>query len=359
VGVIVLAVMLIAGIVALMNSIPLSIKTIYKASALHLGVTPRGDASLTPIFRERLLKGSPVPIDRMMTIRASDVQVRSIVGNWPFALTAVTQEDQDYFLERLGNPTIEGRKVEAGQPEIIISKPLAVNLKKKLGDVFLSPGDEKAYSPFEVKIVGMIDSPEWVGITSYEYYVANHFPPIDLLLVWAKNRADQDKLDRWGTEMLRGENSRTYAWYLLEEETQNMFSILYQILNVVIFILVVVITIMMGMLISIYQSQRIPEFGLLQALGFSKSRLLKRVMQETVMVVIGGWLLGTLAAFGMLNLVNALLMAPNAFMLDTLDPSAYAYTIPVPIAILAVAAWTLVRSFRKFDPISIVERRLI
>ena len=138
-----------------------------------------------------------------------------------------------------------------------------------------------------------------------------------------------------------------------------MFRILYQILNVVILILVVVITIMMGMLISIYQSQRIPEFGLLQALGFSKGRLLKRVMQETIIVVVGGWILGAFAAYGMLNLVNSLLMAPKALMLVTKDPQAYAYTIPVPIAILLVAAWTLIRSFAKFDPISIVERRLL
>ncbi len=356
---IVLAVMLIAGIVALMNSIPLSIKTIYKASALHLGVTPRGDASLTPVFRAMILQGSPVPIDRMMTIRASDVQVRSIVGNWPFAITAVTESDRDYTLKRLGSPKIEGRVFEPGQAEIMISRPLAVNLQKKLGDVFLSPENEKGYSPFEVKIVGLIESEEWVALTSYEYYVANHFPPIDLLLVWAKDRADQDKLDRWATELLKGQNSRTYAWHLLEEETQDMFHILYQILNVVIFILVVVITIMMGMLISIYQNQRIPEFGLLQALGFSKARLLKRVMQETVIVVLGGWILGAFAAFGMLNLVKALLMDPNAFMLDTKDLQAYAYTIPVPIAILIVAAWTLIRSFAKFDPISIVERRLL
>jgi ABC-type lipoprotein release transport system permease subunit len=314
---------------------------------------------MTPQIREIIQKESPYKVDRIATVRASEVQARSIVGPWPFIVAAYRPDDLAYVLKKIPNQGIEGRLPQPGKPEVVLSAPLAHNIGKKLGDVLMQPDDPKAFSPYPVKIVGILKSDYWAAYADYTYYVENHFPPIDLLSVWAPTVDEQDKLSVWIYERMKGENARVYGHFLLEKETTEMFAILYKILNVVIFILVVVITIMMGMLINIYQSQRVPEFGLLQALGFPKSKLLGRVMAETVMVVLGGWLLGVAAAYGMLWTIRQILMAPNAFMLDTLDKSAYLYTVPVPIAILAVAAVSLLRSFQKFDPIGIVERRLI
>jgi ABC-type antimicrobial peptide transport system permease subunit len=138
-----------------------------------------------------------------------------------------------------------------------------------------------------------------------------------------------------------------------------MFRTLYQILNVVIGTLVIVITFMMGMLINIYQSQRIVEFGLLQAIGYTKRQILSRVLTETAMVVVVGWLLGLLAAYGLLNVANATLMAPRAYAINPVDKVAYLYSLPLPIAILVVAAATITVRFKNFDPIGVVERRIV
>lgn len=359
VGVIVLAVLLIAGIVSLINSIPFSIKTIYKYSDQYLGVTPRGDASLTPVLASRIQKESPVPIDRMVTLRGSEIQVKSIVGPWPFAVLALEQGDMPYYIERQGGGRLDGRYPAAGAAEALVSEPLARNLGLKLGDNLMAPDNKDAFSPQPVKIVGILESPVWLALTSVEYYRANHFPPIDLLLVFARNRAEQDQLDDWATKTFLGENVRLFAFRQLESETDAMFTILYKILNVVIGTLVVVITMMMGMLINIYLSQRVQEFGLLQALGFTQRQILGRVFKETAIVVVGGWVLGMIVAALLLMLVKAILMDPRAFALDPFDRAAYLYTIPVPAAIFWVAFATIRRRFRSFDPVGVVERRLV
>src|SRR5688500_6619869 len=116
-----------------------------------------------------------------------------------------------------------------------------------------------------------------------------------------------------------------------------MFGTLYKILNVVIGTLALVITFMMGLLMNIYQSQRLVEFGLLQAIGYTKRQLLRRVILEAVSVIVFGWILGLAAAYWLLRLVKHILMDPNAYALDPTDPGAYMYTIPIPVAILAVA----------------------
>src|SRR5687768_3699085 len=83
-GVIMLAVLLVCGIISLINSIPLSIRTIYAYNREFLGVTPRGDPTQTLRIVEEIKKGSPVPVERIMICRGTGAQVNSVVGDWPF-----------------------------------------------------------------------------------------------------------------------------------------------------------------------------------------------------------------------------------------------------------------------------------
>ena len=358
-AVIMLAVLLISGIVSLINSIPYSIRTIYQYTQQTLAITPRGDAEQTPKLVADVKANAPVPIERIMLARAAGTQVVSIVGKWPFAVLALKQPDMQFWLDRQGVKSIDGRLPKAGEPEALISEPVARNLNLKLGSNLLSPNDNESFSPFPVKVVGIAKTPMWLMLTNYEYVKANHFPDVDVMLAFAHNLKDQATLDRWASKHFKGERAQIFAYHQLEQQTDDMFNILYKILNVVISTLVFVITLMMGMLINIYLSQRLVEFGLLQALGYTKRQLLYRVLKETVSVVLIGWVLGVLLAYGLLRLTKAWLMDPRAFALDPLDPTAFLYTIPIPVAILVVASLTLIGRFRRFDPVGIVERRLV
>ena len=358
-GVIVLAVLLICAIVSLINSIPLSVRTIYKYSSTMMGVTPRGDASRTPEIRKIIETECPVPIGRIALCRASNTEVKSIVGKWQFGVIAFSTDDLKYTLDRLDTKSLEGRLPDPGQPEAVISEPVSRNLKLKIGDTLLSPDNQDAYSPMDVKVVGIAKSTNWFMFSDIDYYRMNHFPPIDLLVVFAKDVNQQAEMDNWALKRFKGDRTQILSYLEVERNADEMFKTLYRILDVVIGLLVIVITIMMGMLINIYLGQRTQEFALLQALGYTKKALIARVIKETVMVVIGGWILGVMTAFGMLMVVDQVMMHPSAFALDITDRTALIYTIPVPVAILGAALLTLWHRFRKFDPVAVVERRLV
>ena len=359
IGVIMLAVMLIAGIVAMMNSIPLSIKTIYRYSARFCGITPRGDVSETPKIKAQVIANSPVPLERILEIRGAMTQVKSIVGKWPFVVIALRPNDLDYYLKKMDASAVTGRLPYPGEPAAVISEPVARNLGLKLGDTLLGPKLADGYSPKVVRVVGIAQTKLWIMVSDYQYVSENHYPPVDNLLVFTRNAADQVKFDHWAYRAFRGARAQVLAYYLVERDSNNMFKILYKILNVVIGMLVLVITFMMAMLINIYQTQRLVEFGLLQAIGYTKKQLLGRVYRETLIVLAGGWSLGVLAAYALLNVVYKFLFEPQAFAIDTMDLRAFSYTIPVPIAILTIASLTVYWRFRKFDPVAVVERRLV
>ncbi len=359
IGVIMLAVMLVAGIVAMVNSITYSIQTIYQYSSNFLAVSPRGDPDLTPKLYDEVMAGSPVPIERVVMFRAAGTQVKSLVGNWPFVVLGMKRPDAEFWLKRLQITHLEGRYPGQGKPEIIVSEPIARNLHLKLGSVVLKPELQESYSPHPVKVVGIAYTDKWTMIGDYDYMTENYFPPIDNLLFFAYNRANQSKLDDWAYKHFKGERAQLFAYKEIDRQTRTMFKTLYQILNVVIALLVVVITFMMGMLINIYQSQRLVEFGLLQALGYTKKQLLKRVIKESFAVVVMGWLGGVSLGYGFLVIIKWAVMDPNGFGLLLNDPVAFRYTLPIPVAIMIVAALTVFLRFRNFDPVGVVERRLV
>lgn len=358
VGVIIAAVMLLAGVVAIIDSIPLSIRTIYNYSRFSLGITMRGDADLTPQVAARIEAESPIAVERIMVCRLSEMQVKSLVGSWPFAVVGMNQEDMAYYVERLGVTSIEGSLPAAGAPEALISEPIARNLDLKVGDELLGPSKRDAFSPVSVRISGIADTNEWMALIPREHHEQFHFPPVDVLLVTAPTLEEQRQLDAWAIDQLSDSRAKVYSYQLLHEETDQMFAILYRILNVVIGMLVAVITLMMGMLMSIYLSQRSQEFALLQAIGFRRGQIIGRLMWENAIAVSLGWILGAVISVILLSVFKATLMDPRAFAVDIFYWKAYAYTIPIPIAIYLVGYATIYFKLGGFDPISVVERRL-
>ncbi len=358
-AVIVLAVMLVSGIIAMIDSIPYSIRNVYSYAKEETGITPRGDPSLLPGLVETVKRKSPVPLDKIIICRASSSLVKSIVGKWPFIMLGLTQDDMRYYAARQMTKKIEGRYPNPGAPEALISRPVAKNLNLKIGSTILKPDDIENYAPVPVKVVGIAETERWYMIDSIEFQRDNYFPRIDDALIFAKNSTDQNKLDHWVVDKFKGQRPVIFAYFQIEKSTREMFATLYMILNVVIGALAIVITFMMGMLMNIYQTQRLVEFGLLQAIGYTKKQLLQRVLAESAAVITLGWVLGLICTYGLLNVANVVLMQPKAFFIDVFDRQAYAYTIPIPFCILVVASFTVILRFRKFDPVGVVERRLV
>ncbi len=353
-----LAVLLIAGIVTVMNSIPLSIDTVYGFSRFLTGVTTRGDAAEIPKLEEHF-KASPIPIEKQFRCRTAIFNVKSIVGPWPFVMYGFKQADIEYAIKKFELGNLNGRLPVAGESEAVISSQIAINLGLRIGDTLLKPADERSYSPYPVKVVGIFETDVWLAFSTYEYLAANHFPPLDVFLIFAKDQSTQRLLDAWAEKSLKGERAVVFTYPSLQRDTRDTFRTLFKILNVVVGLLVVVIGIMMAMLVNIYLTQRIVEFGLLQAIGFTRRHLTMRAIKEVALVVVVGWVMGAALVYAMLTVIKKQLMDPRAYALDALDPVAYSYTLSVPVVILLAAIATVWYRFKKFDPIAVVERRIV
>jgi hypothetical protein len=277
--------------------------------------------------------------------------------------------DMAYLVDLYGLQLKEGHLPRPGSNEMVIPGTLAQNRGLGVGDLIGDP-DQPAYPgasslPVPFVVSGIFVRPaspeggDGLGFISLEFLEEfEPFPLPEVLPLMVVPKAGQkDALDAWlEVELAGGEASvLTYRQEIDRVQAkarQDMLSM--ALLEGVI---AAVAAIGLAVLNYIFISQRQSEFGVLHALGYGRRQLVGRVLGETAFTAGIAWgLSGIIGLMGMLLLRYAL-FAPLGLSFDLFNITPWLYTLPIPVAVLAVTAGTTARTLSKLDAVSIVERR--
>ncbi len=364
-GVVVLSVFLIAGVVAIANSIDLTVRTIYGYTEYYTYLVPQRQYRTVPGDQRAIVASNP-RVDRIIDGSIFMMNIRSIIGRLPFVVVGVTDADRDYLLERIGSGLIDGRMPADGKPEAIVSEPVARNRGLKIGDVIAGPADEGGFAgaPMPVRLVGIVSGSVWIAMTSKSFTDANFLLNPKCLLVTTKKPADLIALNQWmmpatrkQSGVLSPERVQVQSQDHLLAQIRDSLSSMYMIMEIVSGAVIFVIAVVCGMLANIYFTQRLVEFGVLSALGIPRGRLIGRVVGETLLLTISGWIVGSLLTATSLSFLAGNIFPSRGLILDPFDLDAYAHSVPIPIVITVFAVATIVWRLVRLDPVGVIERR--
>ena len=93
------------------------------------------------------------------------------------------------------------------------------------------------------------------------------------------------------------------------------------------------------------------------AIGYSRPKLIGRVLAETSLLNIAGWIVGAASTALLMRFLGEKVFRARGLFLDPFDLDAYAHTIPVPICITIFSVGTIAYRLLKLDPVTIIERR--
>lgn len=353
--VITVSVSLVASVVSLVDSIDLTIMTMYGYQRYLTVVTPRNALEVDPKIVEGIRKQ---PLTReIFTTRPAFTVVKTIFGKMPYVVFGLNPDARRRLMDRIGLRLKTGRLPIDGKPELALSVEIARNLHLKLGDVVLKPDSEDSYSIVPMRLCGMFEGPVWLSMTS-ESFIESHFPlsPRGQIIL-AGTQQEQRELDRALAKSVDKAHARVWTFASLVRETSEGLASLYLIMSMVIAIIVFAIAFLVGMLANIYFTQRLPEFATLAAIGYQRTSLLLRVLGETGLLCVLGWALGSLLTIAILWSIRETIMTPRGLLLDPFDFAAYRFTIPLPLTIAAFATVGVGRRLRALDPVAIIERR--
>lgn len=355
--VIALAVVLVASVVTIVNSIDLTVYTLYGYNRVMTGITPRNALEVAEPEVDKIRK---LPeLGRLFPSRSYNTMVKTIFGKLQFPIFGLSEEGRNLVLQRTGLRIVAGRMVADGQPEVVISKEIAKNLGLKVGDVLAKPESEDSFAPVPVRLVGLLDGPVWLGLTSKS--LVDSTSPFNITGYVAFSKADdeasQRRLDDAIVRVADKSKMRIWRFAGLVRETKSALSNLYLILDIVITIIVIAISFVCGLLSNIYFTQRLPEVATLSAIGYPRGALLRRAFSETALLCALGWFVGAGFTIGLMTVVRAVFLAPRGLVLNPLDPRAYLTTLPLPVTITLFAVLTISIRLSALDPVSIIERR--
>lgn len=283
---------------------------------------------------------------------------------FPFDLIGLYDGDITYFLEKYSATVKNGRLPQAGTAELVLSEDTANMLNVEVGDEYIVQsfefyrGMDAPPGPTSFVVAGILDSNTELGIASLEFLNQHEeyrqLP--DRFLVFAKPGKEVAADDFLRSEILSLETSvRTYQMLserIISEAIPGLALVLPVVLLIAFAFSLVIATIN-----KLANNQRLPEFGILLASGYSKHWLVRRLTIETAVLALAGWAIGIGLANGVLQLLKVSLFADLGFEFDYVAWLPLLFSVPIPLIISGVIGWTTRRSFTRFDPVSIVEQR--
>jgi ABC-type lipoprotein release transport system permease subunit len=284
----------------------------------------------------------------------------------PFGVYA---EDMAYLVELYGLESKEGHLPQPGTNEMVVSEALAQNRDLEVGDVIGDP-ERPAYpgAPSlntEFRISGIFARPTapengiGLGFVSLEFleslepYGVPEVPP----LIVVPKAGQKDVLDDWLENQLAGVNASVLTYHQEISRIQNQAR--QDMLSIALLegFIALVAAIGLAVLNYVFISQRQAEFAVLHALGYSRRQLVWRVLGETAFTTGIAWGLTAILCLAAILGLRFGVFAPLGLTFDLFNFTPWFYTLPIPMAVLAVTAGTTARTLAKLDAVSIIERR--
>jgi ABC-type lipoprotein release transport system permease subunit len=295
------------------------------------------------------------------------------LGELPMTIYAVREGDLQILLDAYDLHLSDGEMIQPQSNQIILTNALAHNRGLGVGDAIGRPVRERDGTPTEMRVVGLLKSdkpalverkgyaippaPRWAGFASYEYVEAHEryaAVPTHALVLPVEGR--EPEVEAWLEESIASPRVsvttfRTNYQTHREGERDGL-----QLMVLTEVFIVAVAIIGLSILNTIFFTQRRDEFGILYAVGHSRSRLLSRTLRESVGVVSVAWLVGTALCVAFLFYQSSVCVHMGS-RLDLLNFRPWLFTFPIPLAVVAASTGTIAGMLSRLDPVPIIERR--
>ncbi len=280
-------------------------------------------------------------------------------------LFGVSQADMQALMDATDLRLKEGRLLQPRSNELVLTEEMAAAIGLQIGDQLddTRGRDSTGESWYEailtpLVLVGVLEGPVRLGFVFYEY-VSSHgafsapWAPGLVVVAHPGQKAQVDTFLK--TEIASGQ-SGVMTRRLLTERPAGLSAMLYLVFGIVDLMVAAVMALVVGAIHQISQARRLAEFGVLNALGHSKSRLIRRASLEAVAMAGSDWVLGLALAWLLFVLLRLGFYAPRGMPLDLANLTPIWFSLPIPLATIAVVALSTRRTFTRLDAVAIVER---
>jgi ABC-type antimicrobial peptide transport system permease subunit len=289
----------------------------------------------------------------------SNLDINLLAGNAQFDLYGFDPEGMQQLLTLYGDQVTVGRLPKSNASEVAISEEIARARHVWIGGKVGNDIDELDRLPDSFTVVGIIKGPTRLGIIPLDYMTEHYlFERRYQGLIVVPQPGHEQAVHEEVQRLVGDQAFRLFDWPYIKGKIDSLIANLDGINHFLILLVTVVLSLVVGLLNNLFFRQRMNEFGLLAAVGYSRWNLILRVVRESVGVVLVSWLLGVALGVAVLSWFNLTFIVPHGLLMNVLDWNVLVvHTLPIPLMVFLFGMGTVAWQLLRLDPISIIERR--
>jgi len=289
----------------------------------------------------------------------SNLDINMLAGQAQFDLYGFDQPGMAQLLALYGDRVAVGRLPRADANEIAISEEIARSRQVWIGGKLGNNVDELDRLPDAFTVVGIIRGPTRIGLIPLDYMTEHYlferrYQGLVVVPQTGHEQAVHDQL-----QALIGDSAfRLFDWSYIKAKIDSLIANLDVINRFLILLVTIVLALVVGLLNNLFFRQRMNEFGLLAAVGYSRWGLIRRVVWESLGVTLASWLIGVGLGVAVLSWFNISFIVPHGLLMNVFDWNVLLlHTLPIPLMVFLFGMGTVGWQLLRLDPISIIERR--
>jgi ABC-type lipoprotein release transport system permease subunit len=289
----------------------------------------------------------------------SNLDINLLAGNAQFDLYGFDPQGMGQLLSLYGDRVVAGRLPAANANEIAVSEEIARSRHVWVGGKLGNALDELDRLPDTFTVVGIIRGPTRLGVIPLDYMTEHYlferrYQGLVVVPQAGHEQAVHDQLQK----LAAGTAFRLFDWPYIKSKIDSLIANLDAINTFLILLVTIVLSLVVGLLNNLFFRQRMNEFGLLAAVGYSRWGLIMRVALESFGVTLAAWIIGVGLGVAVLSWFNLTFIVPHGLLMNIFDWNVLAlHTLPIPVMVFAFGMGTVAWQLLRLDPISIIERR--
>lgn len=332
----------------------------FKAALDRLTSSLDAFAAPTPGLAHLVAAAKRMPGTSLVTEDAySNLDINLLAGYAQFDLYGVDEPGMRQLLSLYGDRIIAGRLPKTNASEIVISEEIAKSRHVWLGGKVGNNVNELDQLPDAFTVVGIVGGPVRIGMIPVDYMTQHYlferrYQGVVVVPQPGQEQAVHDQLQK----LIGNGAFRLFDWPYIKAKIDSLIVNLDTINRFLILLVTIVLSLVVGLLNNLFFRQRMNEFGLLAAVGYSRWSLILRVAWESLGVTLAAWAVGVGLGIAVLSWFNASFIVPHGLLMNVFDWNVLAlHTLPIPLMVFLFGMGTVGWQLLRLDPISIIERR--
>jgi len=355
--IIVLAVMEVSTVALLTGSLLADVQLTLVAPLRYFTEIVASDALVPPALASAVARRPEIEL--LTPMLPEVIRVNTLIGPGTRNVFALPSPYMPWFLRRIGEYVVRGRLPAGDAAEIALPEQVLRSRHLDIGDTVGQQVDPNEWLPGRFRIVGVLGGDLDCGITPYEAMrsvtALRDVSGVAAYAAFARP-GQQAGLDDY-LKTLPLSVVRVYTHAAEEQEYQHDVRMLDWLIWSINLVTVGVLSLAMGLLNNLYYLQRMEEYGILAAIGYTHGLLARRALVEVAVITLTSWAAGLGLTLAITGALGRWLFAPHGITLPHLDAQDVAFTLPIPLLIAAFTLATVLRRLSRLDPVAVVERR--